>query len=105
MFKPLSFDEITGVVSIQMKRITQMLEENGISLEMTPEAIQWIARAGFDPQYGARPLKRAIQKHVLNLLSKQILSGHVHKDQHIVIDISGDDLKFINTDKQEKVNK
>lgn len=105
MFKPLSFDEITGVVSIQTDRITKMLEENGLSLEMTPEAIQWIARAGFDPQYGARPLKRAIQKHVLNLLSKKILSGQVHKDQHIMIDVSGDDLKFINTEKQEKVNK
>jgi ATP-dependent Clp protease ATP-binding subunit ClpB len=102
MFKPLSFDEITGVVDIQMKRISKMLKENGISLELTPSATKWIARAGFDPQYGARPLKRAIQKNVLNLLSREILAGTIKKDQHVVIDVEHDELKFTNTHKQEK---
>jgi ATP-dependent Clp protease ATP-binding subunit ClpB len=96
MFKPLDFDEIREVVKIQIERVKDMLSENGIHLELSDTAVNWVAQAGFDPQYGARPLKRAIQKYILNLLSKEILAGKITRDSNIRIEVRDDKLIFEN---------
>lgn len=96
MFKPLSFEEIQSVVAIQLQRVESMLDENGVKMTVSPQATAWIAKAGFDPQYGARPLKRAIQRYVLNRLSREILAGNVVRDSHIGVDVKNDELTFSN---------
>jgi ATP-dependent Clp protease ATP-binding subunit ClpB len=96
MFKPLDFDEIRDVVKIQFERVKEMLSENGMHLEISDSAINWVAQAGFDPQYGARPLKRAIQKYILNRLSKEILAGKITRDSNIRIEVRDDELTFEN---------
>ncbi len=96
MFKPLDFDEIKDIVKIQVDRLSEMLQENGITLEMSEPASLWIAQQGFDPQYGARPLKRAIQKNILNRLSKEILAGHISRDSTIHIRVKDNELEFVN---------
>lgn len=96
MFKPLDLNQIKGVVAIQMEKVQQMLQENGIRIELSEEALDWIAQAGFDPQYGARPLKRAIQKHILNQLSREILAGQISRDSNIRIQIHQGELQIIN---------
>jgi ATP-dependent Clp protease ATP-binding subunit ClpB len=96
MFKPLDFDEIREVVKIQIERVKDMLSENGIHLELSDSAVNWVAQAGFDPQYGARPLKRAIQKYILNLLSKEILAGKITRDSNIRIEVRDNELIFEN---------
>jgi ATP-dependent Clp protease ATP-binding subunit ClpB len=87
MFTPLSREQIHNIVKIQFNSITKMLEGNDITLRITDEAIDWLAQLGYDPQFGARPLKRVLQKRVLNELSKQILAGTIHKEDLIEIDI------------------
>ena len=96
MFTPLNEQEIHQIVSLQLNGVKRMLDKNGITLEFTDAAVDFIAHEGFDPQFGARPVKRVIQKYVLNELSKEILSGHVNRERAIVIDRSGDDLQFRN---------
>jgi len=97
MFKPLTKDEIQAVVEIQLGTIQKMLGKNDIRLTATKKAIQFIATQGFDPQFGARPIKRVIQKNLLNELSKMILEGKVNKDKEIVVDEEGGNLMFRNT--------
>jgi ATP-dependent Clp protease ATP-binding subunit ClpB len=87
MFTPLSREQIHDIVKIQFNSIAKMLEGNDITLRITDEAIDWLAQLGYDPQFGARPLKRVLQKRVLNELSKQILAGTIHKEDLIEIDI------------------
>lgn len=87
MFTPLSREQIHDIVKIQFNGIAKMLEGNDISLRITEEAIDWLAQLGYDPQFGARPMKRVLQKRVLNELSKQILAGTIHKEDLIEIDI------------------
>jgi ATP-dependent Clp protease ATP-binding subunit ClpB len=89
MFNPLNRDEIKEIVMVQFKGIVQMLLNNGIKISITDEAIDWLAQLGFDPQFGARPLKRVMQKRILNELSKQILSGTIQKDAAIEIGLDG----------------
>ncbi len=96
MFQPLDIAEIHRVVELQLNMITQMLQKSEIALHVTPSAINWIANRGFDPQYGARPIKRVIQKELLNELSKMILNGSVDKDAEIEIDAGDDGLIFRN---------
>ena len=96
MFKPLSMDEITQVVELQLKMVQQMLGKNNIAFSVTPKAITHIAHLGFDPQYGARPIKRVIQRQVLNELSKMILEGKVDRDSEVEIDENGGELTFSN---------
>ncbi|MBO5186448.1 MAG: ATP-dependent chaperone ClpB [Prevotella sp.] len=96
MFLPLTRKEIADVVRLQMNSVSSMLAAQGIALETTESAIEEIAEAGFDPEFGARPVKRAIQTHVLNDLSKKILAGDVNKDKPIVIDSFGEGLVFRN---------
>jgi len=97
MFKPLTKDEIQAVVEIQLGTIQKMLGKNDIRLTATKKAIQFIATQGFDPQFGARPIKRVIQKNLLNELSKMILEGTVNKDKEIVVDEKDGNLMFRNT--------
>ncbi|MDY3068173.1 MAG: ATP-dependent chaperone ClpB [Parabacteroides sp.] len=96
MFTPLNESEIRQIVTLQLNGVKNMLDKNGISLEFTDAALDFISHEGFDPQFGARPVKRVIQKYVLNELSKEILSGHVNRDKAIVIDCVNGELVFKN---------
>jgi ATP-dependent Clp protease ATP-binding subunit ClpB len=96
MFRPLTEDEIRTVVEIQLGGVQKMLEKSDIRLTATKKAIRFIATLGFDPQFGARPIKRVIQKNLLNELSKMILEGKVQKDKEIVVDEKGGKLVFGN---------
>lgn len=96
MFTPLTRDEIYEIVGIQLRILSGMLESNGIRLEIRPEAMKWLAEHGYDPVYGARPVKRTIQHYVVNDLSKKILAGSVDKDKPIVIDVADDQLSYSN---------
>ena len=95
-FTPLTKEQIADVVRLQMKKVTDMLEPQGISLECTPQAIAYLAEEGYDPDFGARPVKRAIQQYVLNDLSRKILADEVNRDKPIIIDEFGDGLVFRN---------
>ena len=97
MFTPLNRDEISDIVKLQFKQVQQTLAEMGVSIEASEEALDWLAQLGYDPQFGARPLKRVIQKRVLNELSKQILAGKVDKDSKIKLDMFDNQFVFLNT--------
>ena len=86
MFQPLTKEEITQVVSLQVNAVGRMLRQQGIELNVTPKAIGQLADIGFDPEFGARPVKRAIQRHLLNELSRKILAGEVDSSKPIVVD-------------------
>lgn len=96
MFVPLNREDVHRIVELQFNGIAKMLEENDVHLTATPEAIDWLAQLGFDPQFGARPVKRVIQKRVLNELSKQMLSGKVSKGAQIVMDLFNNEFVFRN---------
>ena len=96
MFSPLNETEIRQIVTLQVNGVAKMLKENGITLRLTDEAINFLAKAGFDPEFGARPVKRAIQKYLLNDLSKKLLSGEVNREKEIVVDVNNDELTFNN---------
>ena len=96
MFEPLTKADIEKIVDIQMGIIRKMLSENGIQLEYTKAAREFIARVGYDPMFGARPVKRVIQREVVNDLSKRILAGEVNRERPIKIDAEGDHLTFSN---------
>jgi len=96
MFAPLNQSQIEDIVRLQVSLIQKTLAGNGVQLQLTEAAIHFIAAEGFDPQFGARPVKRAIQKFVLNDLSKQLIGGTVHSDQAIVVDYDGSRLVFSN---------
>jgi ATP-dependent Clp protease ATP-binding subunit ClpB len=95
-FTPLTKEQIADVVRLQMKKVTEMLEPQGIKLEITPQAIAYLAEEGYDPDFGARPVKRAIQQFVLNDLSKKLLADEVDRDKPIIIDEFGEGLVFRN---------
>ncbi len=97
MFTPLSREELKDIVKLQFKQVQQTLEEMGISLEASDEALDWLAQLGYDPQFGARPLKRVIQKRILNELSKDILAGKVDKEAKIKLDVFENQFVFLNT--------
>lgn len=94
MFRPLSEKQIGDIARLQINLLGKKLMANGIDLEVDEQAVSWIARAGFDPQYGARPVKRVIQRSVMNELSKQILAGKINRDDKIVISVSDGQLLF-----------
>ena len=96
MFTPLSQANIRSIVRLQLDSVIKMVAKEGIIIDATDDAVDYLARKGFDPQFGARPVKRIIQKEVLNKLSKEILSGSVHKDSVILIDAFDDQLVFRN---------
>lgn len=96
MFTPLSKKEILDIVAIQVKSVQKMLASNGITLTVTPAALDLLAEDGYDPEFGARPVKRTIQRMVLNQLSKDILAQKVDRENPIIIDREGDELVFKN---------
>ncbi|WP_289762856.1 ATP-dependent chaperone ClpB [uncultured Duncaniella sp.] len=96
MFTPLNEQEIEEIVGLQIKSIQRMLANNGITLKVTPEALKYLAEEGYDPEFGARPVKRVIHRMVLNQLSKDILGQKVDRDRPIVIDYDGSDIVFKN---------
>ncbi len=96
MFTPLNRSEIRNIVSLQFKQVQQTLAEMGIEMDASDEALDWLAQLGYDPQFGARPLKRVIQKRILNELSKEILAGKVDKDSKIKLDMFDHKFVFLN---------
>lgn len=96
MFTPLNEKEIEEIVGLQIRSIQKMLERNGVTMEVTPAALKYLAEEGYDPEFGARPVKRVIHRLVLNRLSKDILAQKVDKDRPIVIDAKEDQLVFNN---------
>jgi ATP-dependent Clp protease ATP-binding subunit ClpB len=96
MFAPLNESQIEQIVRLQISLIQKTLKENGIALNLTEAAIHFIADEGFDPQFGARPVKRAIQKYMLNDLSKQLIAGTVHNNEAITVDFDGERLVYRN---------
>ncbi|WP_276977507.1 ATP-dependent chaperone ClpB [Flavobacterium filum] len=96
MFTPLSNANIREIVGLQLKSVTKMLAQQNITMDATPEAIDYLAKKGYDPQFGARPVKRVIQREVLNKLSKEILSGTVKTDSIILLDSFDNELVFRN---------
>ena len=96
MFTPLNEEEIRKIVTLQLNGVKKMLANNGIALNFTDAALDFISDAGYDSQFGARPVKRAIQKYVLNELSKEILGMKIDKNRPITIDREGDGLVFKN---------
>ena len=95
MFEPLGRDEVREIVEIQINQMKQRLQDNGFKLDVSSEAVDWLAQLGYDPQFGARPLKRVLQKRVMDELSKQILSGNLSINDEIMIDYDGNQLIFI----------
>jgi ATP-dependent Clp protease ATP-binding subunit ClpB len=104
MFQPLSRADVEQIVKIQLKGVQNMLAEQGYQLSATPEAIDWLAQLGYDPQFGARPVKRLFQRKVLNELSKQILAGTVQRDKPIVLDMIENQLFFRNQISEPSLN-
>ncbi len=96
MFRPLMRKEIRGIISIQLENLRKMLEENGIQLAFSDYALDFLAENGYDPQYGARPLKRLIQKEIVNKLSKKILAGDINKSYPVLIDVFDNTVVFRN---------
>jgi ATP-dependent Clp protease ATP-binding subunit ClpB len=96
MFTPLSSANITKIVGLQLNSVTKMLALQGITMDATPEAIAHLAEKGYDPQFGARPVKRVIQRDVLNKLSKEILAGKIATDSIILLDAFSGELVFRN---------
>lgn len=96
MFTPLSESEIEQIVRLQVDGISKMLERNGVTLEVTPAAIHYLAEEGYDPEFGARPVKRVLHRMILNRLSKDILAQRIDKDRPIIIDVNDNELTFKN---------
>ncbi len=96
MFAPLTEKQIAEIVRIQLSGIKRMLADNGVKLEVTDRALDFIALEGYDPQFGARPVKRAIQRNILNDLSKELISGQLNRDNPIVVDYQDNKLIFRN---------
>jgi ATP-dependent Clp protease ATP-binding subunit ClpB len=102
MFTPLNREELRDIVSLQFKGVQNTLSEMGIEIEASEEALDWLSQLGYDPQFGARPLKRVIQKRILNELSKEILSGKIDKDSKIKLDVFDNQFVFLNNGKIEE---
>ena len=102
MFTPLNRDELRDIVSLQFKGVQTTLSEMGIEIEASEEALDWLSQLGYDPQFGARPLKRVIQKRILNELSKEILSGKIDKDSKIKLDVFDNQFVFLNNEQIKK---
>ncbi len=96
MFTPFTVDNISRIVSLQLKSVSKMLALQGIAMDATPEAIAYLSDKGYDPQFGARPVKRVIQREVLNQLSKEILAGQITTDSIILLDAFDGKLVFRN---------
>ena len=96
MFTPLTNANIKQIVGLQLKSVFKMLEQQHISMSATDEAIDYLAQKGYEPEFGARPVKRVIQREVLNKLSKEILAGNIKTDSVVLIDCFDNQLVFRN---------
>ena len=94
MFRPLALEQIREIVDIQIRTLNKMLESNNIEIKVTEEALDWLAEKGYDPQLGARPVKRLIQREIVNELSKEIIAGRIHKDSVIPVSVKENKLVF-----------
>jgi ATP-dependent Clp protease ATP-binding subunit ClpB len=97
MFKPLTSENIRDIVKLQLNELQLKLSANNIRIEFTDKAVDWMAKQGYDPQYGARPLKRLIQKNILNEISRMIIGQEVSKNQLIIIDAERSGLSIKNS--------
>jgi ATP-dependent Clp protease ATP-binding subunit ClpB len=100
MFQPLSRENVEEIVKLQFNGVKELLREQGYTLDATPEALDWLAQLGYDPQFGARPVKRLFQRKVLNELSKQILAGSISRDKVIMLDMIEHQLFFRNVERE-----
>lgn len=105
MFNPLSQANIKSIVKIQLKELNQLLGQNNMQIEVTEHALNWLAKEGFDPQFGARPLKRLIQKELVNVLSKKIIAGEVKAEEKVLFDVIDGILFFKNISSTPKNKK
>jgi len=96
MVQPLLKNEIRGIIKIQLQGLKNLVAQSGINVEFSDYAIDYLAEHGYDPQFGARPLKRLIQKEIVNQLSKKILSGEVDKTKTVLIDVFDNTVVFRN---------
>ena len=96
MFTPLDEKQIAQIVELQLKSVKKMLHTSGIEMEYTPAAVDLLAQAGYDPEFGARPVKRAIQNLVLNQLSRDIIAHNVDRDRTITVDAQDGNIVFRN---------
>lgn len=96
MFQPLMKDEIRGIINIQLQGLQKMVAQNGIELQFSDYALDFLAENGYDPQFGARPLKRLIQKEIVNTLSKRILAGDIDKTKPVLVDVFDGTVVFRN---------
>jgi ATP-dependent Clp protease ATP-binding subunit ClpB len=87
MFKPLMRNEIKGIIRIQLNQLQTLLKEQGIQLAFSDYVLDYLAENGFDPQFGARPLKRMIQREIINPLSKRIIAGDIEKEHPVMVDV------------------
>jgi ATP-dependent Clp protease ATP-binding subunit ClpB len=94
MFKPLKRNQIKEVVKMQLHLLSERLSKAEIQLTITPDALTYLSEKGYDPQFGARPVKRVIQKEVMNELSKYLLAGKIDKSEPIVLDVFNDEMVF-----------
>ena len=102
MFRPLNKKQIRDVVRIQLANVAKMLEKNEILISATDEAVNLLAEIGYDPAMGARPVKRVIQRQILNELSRQILEDKVHTGENIIIDVIDDQFVFYNSNMKKE---
>ena len=105
MFHPLMLNDIREIVKLQLQKVIAIAEGNGMHLEISDDAIDWLAQKGYEPQYGARPLKRLIQKEIINELSMRYLSRQINKDEKVTVNVQGNHLMFTNVkiEKEEDV--
>ena len=96
MFQPLMKKEIKGIIKIQLNGLKELISKNGIDLEFTDYALEYLAENGYDPQFGARPLKRLIQREIINQLSKKILAGDIDKTKPVLVDVFDGTVVFRN---------
>ena len=96
IFSPLTREDIRQIVRLQLAQIARRVTRQDFNLTITEAAMDWLAQVGYDPHFGARPVKRLLQKYILNELSRQILAGTIHQDQPVIIDVSDDELIFRN---------
>ena len=101
MFKPLTYEEITKIVEMHFSNLATAMLENKIKIEISDEAVKWIARLGYDPQFGARPIKRIMQRTITNELSRQLLAGNINNGKLVRIDKNEDKLIFVNGETRE----
>lgn len=102
MFQPLSVKDVHAIVKLQLEQLRKLVAQQGIQLTVTPQALTWLAEEGYNPEFGARPIKRVIQKRVLNELSKQILLGKVQPNSQVILDVFDDVVVFRKATKEEE---